>query len=108
MFEELMSKVTEEKNKLIDQVTRDLIAKARIDLTENPTSFDYLMVQDELRKKRFRLVFERDGGKDRICLYKIGDLNDDLMYGYYIDCKVENRKVSIEADPVNVKFAPNM
>jgi mRNA-degrading endonuclease RelE of RelBE toxin-antitoxin system len=108
MFEELMSKVTEEKNKLIDQVTRELIAKARIDLPENPSSFDYFMVQDELRKKQYRLVYEYDGGKDRICLYKIGQLNDDLMYGYYIDVRVKDKTVSIVADPINIKFAPSI
>jgi len=101
MFDKLMDKFISERNKMVDYCTQLLIEKAGIAVPINPTSFEMLMVMDDLKRKDYKIKIDHSyNDKTRIYLIKLEDLYENIQYGFELDVKTDDKKVSIVAIPI--------
>jgi hypothetical protein len=101
MFEKLMERVIDERNSLIDKCTKKLVAYAGCSLSENASEFEYLMLQDDLKNKGFKIKFDRGYNSiDKIYLVRLCDMYEELVVGYELDVRTEENKVSIVSIPI--------
>jgi len=96
MFKELMIKVTEERNKLLDKCTKKLIDKTGSRVPDNANNFDMVVLLNDLKIKGYKIKHYYLN-KDIIFLIKIDDMNETIEAGYEIIVEVEDNKVSIVA-----------
>jgi hypothetical protein len=97
MLEKLMDEFIEERAKLINNLTIDLLNRINIHIDESYNNFDMLMVADEIKKKGYRLKVSSEGLHTIIALYKMEDLHDSLFYGYYLDIETDDKSVKLIA-----------
>lgn len=101
ILENIMSQVAENGRKFIDELSIKLLKRAGISISENMSNFELIMVYNDLQKRGLRLKMSKNyDNKDMLAIYKIGDLHDDLLFGYIFETKVEENKISIVAVPV--------
>lgn len=103
MFENIMAKFIEERNRLVDYCTQKLIERAGLVVPINPTNFELLVLMDDLKRKDYKIKIDCGyNSRDSIYLIKIGDLEESLIAGYKFNVLTYDKKVSIVATPISL------
>lgn len=101
MINNIINQVVENSKNMIDELSIKLLRRVGVPISVNPTNFELIMVYNDLQKLGLRLKMDKNyENKDMLAVYKIGDLRDELLYGYIFDTRVEENKISIIVIPV--------
>jgi hypothetical protein len=94
MFEDLMKEFNDQRSKLIDKLTLQLLKKAGIPLSEKYTNFELYMAMNDLKVEGFEITMKKSyKNKTWLCLYK----KSYLVYGYEFNIRTEDNKIIMTA-----------
>lgn len=101
MLNKIMDKFIEERAKFMNNLTIELLNKVGLKVDSTYSNFDMVVVMNELKDMGYRLHIKDGINQTAILgLWKIGDLHEDLVYGYSIEVRLTDNEVKIIAMPI--------